>query len=137
MAQRVTRLSPRARRILQVVGVLFAGTGFLVFASLFIGITSFDTPKAFGGLATAMILSFVLMSVGGFCLQFGFMKPMSEVVATETAGAAEVTAGAIGRGLKEGLGGALGAAVVKVKCRKCGYLESEDAKYCSNCRSPM
>lgn len=36
------------------------------------------------------------------------------------------------------LAGGLGAReVVKVRCRGCGYLETEDARFCSGCGAPM
>lgn len=80
------------------------------------------------------------MAAGFWMLKMGFLKPVSEMVATETASAVEVSAGAVARGVKEGLGGSTvfpSSIVVKVKCRACGYLESDDAKFCSSCRAEI
>jgi hypothetical protein len=91
--------------------------------------------RAFGGMA--------LFMVGGVLMGLGFMRPMAEISATETAHAVEHTSAAMGRGLSKGLRqdgfqwGGNARPVVKVRCRSCGALDSEDAKFCSACAKPM
>jgi hypothetical protein len=100
----------------------------------------------FGSFVSSVVLSFllstigiVLMAVGGFALWLGLVRPVSGYVATEASPAIQTAATAIGSGLREvGFGGgARGGTVVRVKCRNCGYLETEDAEYCSKCGQRM
>lgn len=144
--ERITRLSTGGRRGLRVVTISCWLLGALIFL---IFILSFEhwsetrpgpgEPGWFESSPPSMvwpILGIILFAVGGFLAKFAFAKPVSEVLATETVGAVQVTGAALGRGLKEGLG-AVPVSTIKVKCRKCGFLESEDAKYCSRCRSKL
>jgi len=82
------------------------------------------------------------LAIGGFTLIPGlfliyisqFRKVVS-YVATEASPGLTTASRAIGSGLKES--GAMGSnapkEVIKVKCPHCGYLDSEDAEYCSKC----
>ena len=89
--------------------------------------------------------------IGGFTLVFGLtmvifgiqMKLASKAgkitkyIAKETSHATRITTEAASDGIASGLkkhGMGIGKKeVVKVKCRNCGYLESEDAEFCSKC----
>lgn len=76
----------------------------------------------------------VLIGIGAFLTRLGFLRLGADLVATETAPAVEHSAGAVGRGLRSsGFGGASTVQLVRVKCRGCGFLESEDATFCSKC----
>jgi len=94
-------------------------------------------PPQSGVWLLGLLLCPLLLPLGAWLLHIGFMGWFASLTAGETAGAFEVTAGAAGRGLKAGLGEAAGSTVVKLRCRECGYLETEDAKYCSRCRSAL
>ncbi|MHA1799074.1 MAG: zinc ribbon domain-containing protein [Candidatus Helarchaeota archaeon] len=76
--------------------------------------------------------------------------PVINYMAEATAPAVEVTAEASSKGLRKGLNldkqietiatgiGGRGAdtkpkEVIRIKCRNCGYLETEDAEFCSKC----
>ena len=89
------------------------------------------------------ILSVACIMAGATLLRFGFMRSVSSIVATETAPAVEYSSAALGRGIGSGLresgfaGGVGPAAVVRLKCRSCGFLESEDARFCSQCSKAM
>jgi hypothetical protein len=102
---------------------------------------------------------FGFMAVGMFLIFFGValiyftnIRKVYKYVATETAPAVEITGGAVGRGVASGIRDAGGIhlshsgghghghshghgprEVIKVKCRRCGYLETEDADFCSKC----
>ncbi len=138
------QLSPGTRRALQIAGVIMTAagailtlTGFIMFAS---SMGDFDM--------TPPLAEFGMFAVGGFLLvggmavaRFGFRKPLAEIAATDTAVAVEHSTAAAGRGFSKGIrdAGGLGmvmgtnGTIVKVKCRSCGYLDSEDAKFCSDC----
>jgi len=62
-------------------------------------------------------------------------KDTVNYLADETTEGVEKVAAAITRGAKKGSGAP--SEVVKVRCRACGYLESEDAKFCSGCGKPI
>lgn len=145
MPSRVTRLSPSTRNALRIGAVAcFAIALFLIFSVIASFESDFDRvsnggrPTGGPGLTTFFLGGLFLMA-GSVMARFGFLKPVSEIVATETQGAVEVTGAAIGRGLAQSgiLGGAAPTHAVKVRCRSCNFLESEDAKFCSNCRAMM
>lgn len=143
-------MQPGTRRGLQIGGIvclviglpLMMGAPLLGLGGAVVGMGA--GPEAmFGSFAAAVALSmlgFVLVVAGLLMVRFGFMKAVSEVTATETAGAVEHASGAVGRGVGKGLadaGHSLGGAVVRLKCRACGYLDSEDASFCSGCGQAM
>ena len=84
----------------------------------------------------------MLFAAGGFLTLIGFMlvgltliRPVSKYYATEASPAIKIASESLGGGLKES--GAMGSSapneVIKVKCPHCGYLDSEDAEFCSKC----
>jgi hypothetical protein len=145
-------LSPSERQRFRRRGKLFLLLGFGLFALSPVAFMVFR-PDMSGFLATgempfplgfviAPILGFggmVLIIVGAIYAKFGYMRAASEISATETAGAVGHSSKAWARGVGQGLHesgfawGGGGKPVVKVKCRSCGYLESEDARFCSQC----
>jgi len=145
----LTRLSPSARTTLQVVsvalivaGLALVATGFYSFGS---GNGPFSGPGMDGpGSGFFAFAAGGFLTVLGFALaRFAFLKVVSEVVVTETGGAMEYgtsRAGhGLGRGLKESgvLSGLGGRDVVKLRCRSCGAVDDEHAKFCSACGKPM
>jgi len=104
-----------------------------------------------GSITGSIIFSFILGALGlvlaGFgwsALRFGLVRPVTGYVASEAAPAIASVTESIGRGLASsgGIpvrieGEQAPATVVRVKCRNCGYLESEDATYCSKCGKPV
>lgn len=77
----------------------------------------------------------IMMAVGGFLLKLGLVKPVASIVAADASPALGYAARHVAAGVKEGLAG--GVAAVKVRCRSCGFLESEDARFCSQCQTSM
>jgi hypothetical protein len=142
------RIRRRGKRLLIVGLVLFVSAPVVFGLSAFLGFSSFLSggPAAFGFLPflafPVAVAGLVCIFIGAVHMQFGYAKAGSEIMATETGGAVEHSSAAwsrgLGRGLKES-GFSLGGAreVVKVKCRSCGYLESEDARFCSKCAKPV
>jgi hypothetical protein len=139
---------PRLRQ----VGIAFLGVGLLLFllsfVPIFLALNSFmQNPfGSAGSMFGSFFLSFLIgaigiitMGVGGFALRFGLVRPVTSYVATEASPAIQTAATAFGAGFREaGIGGAgLAGTVVRVKCRNCGYLETEDAEFCSKCGQRM
>ncbi|MGA1822778.1 MAG: hypothetical protein ACMUIG_09640 [Thermoplasmatota archaeon] len=103
-----------------------AGIGFFMFAA--------------GGL---------LSTIGFGMLGWGYQGKIAKYSARETKDAVTIAGDGAGVGLATGIrrgggikldmggGGSRSSSreVVKIRCRKCGYLDSEDAKYCSKCGS--
>lgn len=107
-----------------IIGIIVLIIGFKNFAS-----GSFD--QAFGNMALFMVGG--IMTIAGFALvSWTLIRPISKYYATEASPAIKTVGGALGEGLKEsGIGSQ--KEVIKVKCPHCGYLESEDADFCSKC----
>lgn len=139
-------MSPQTRKTLQITGIvgLAVGgaltlTGVVLFVSNLMAMGGSASPSG-NGLASGVV-GMALFGAGGFVsvgafglLGFAFRKPLSELAATDTEVAVEHSAGALARGIR---GGGLGGAIVKIKCRSCGYLDSEDAKFCSGCAATL
>jgi len=136
---------PRLRQL----GAALLGIGvvlfFLAFVPVLLAMNQFiSNPfgSAPGSIMGSFILSFVisaigilLMGAGGFALRLGLIRPVTSYVASEASPAIQTAATALGEGFREaGFGAASpGGTVVRVKCRNCGYLETEDAEFCSKC----
>jgi hypothetical protein len=82
-----------------------------------------------------------MLGVGAFMLIPGLgliyisqFRKVASYVATEASPAIKTGSKAFGKGLKEsGISNTKEKEIIKIRCPHCGYLESEDAKFCSNC----
>lgn len=109
-----------------IIGIILAIYGFTSFVS--------------GGFEAAAGNQMIFMA-GGSIAVIGFVlvglaviRPASKYYATELSPAMKITGQSIGEGLKEsGFGSSQTKEIIKVKCPHCGYLESEDAEFCSKC----
>lgn len=118
------------------VGLIFtiAGVG-----SFFLSFGSFEPPRYFW----CAFVGLPLMFVGGVMMQFGFLGAVARYVASE--GAPVVTdtanyvteetregvrtvAGAIGEGLRDGMG-----QQEHKHCARCGVFNDADARFCKSC----
>ena len=126
--------------ILMVIGIIL----FLVSATSIMAPSS--NPFDFAANQARMNSSFVTAFIGiiflalGFgALRLGLIRPVTTYVASEASPAIERVSEAAAEGLKKGFGASpvRNESVVKVKCRNCGYLESEDAIYCGKCGKPL
>lgn len=83
----------------------------------------------------------MMFAAGGFLTMIGFalvaltmIRPMTKYYATEMSPGINIASQSVGKGLKEsGATGTSQKEIIKVKCPHCGYLESEDADFCSKC----
>ena len=104
---------------------------------------SSESFQKFGMGAGMTMGGFILISIGVFIIYFTNIRRMATYMAVETAPAVTISSRALGSGLTQGINDSGGihmdhgntkpAEVVKVKCRKCGYLDTEDATFCSKC----
>ena len=85
-----------------------------------------------------------ICAVAGYQLYFvTHMRGIARYTAVETAPAAEIMTEAVASGLSRGFSKegsspfSQGKEVIRIKCRQCGYLETEDADFCSKCGERM
>lgn len=89
-----------------------------------------------------------LLGFGFMLLYISFIRRVSHYMATETQPAITTVGEGVGTGVARGINKGGGITlnmqsqnspreVVKIKCRSCGYLDSEDATFCSNCGSKI
>ncbi len=100
----------------------------------------FDPSGPFLAFFVVSGLGMILFGIGGWALRLGLVRPVAGYVASEASPAIRVGAEALGEGLRSSMGpitAASPATVVRVKCRNCGYLDTEDATYCSKCGQPL
>jgi hypothetical protein len=122
----VLRLSPSARAGWQVLTIVLVvlGLGLFLYGAVALMQGSFAVfPLALVGV--------ILFGAGGMLGRLAFLRPVSELVATETESAVEHTASTVGRGLRSSWDAP--AKEIRIRCRTCGFLASEDATYCSKC----
>lgn len=118
-----------------IIGIILLIYGFMNFGEFF-GSWSTQENSGFG------FSSIMTIAGGGFMLVIGVglvyisqFRRVASYVATEASPGLRTASHAIGQGLKES--GAMSSSgqkeVIKVKCPHCGYLDSEDAEFCSKC----
>ncbi len=109
-----------------IIGIILAIFGFTSFSSG--GFTSA------GGNAAIFMLGSIMAMIGFVLIRLSIIRPVSKYYATELSPAMKITGQSIGEGLKEsGVGSSKPKEIIKIKCPHCGYLESEDADFCSKC----
>ncbi|MHA1974584.1 MAG: hypothetical protein ACTSW1_16410 [Candidatus Hodarchaeales archaeon] len=146
---------------MRVIGAILviAGIGAVIFglASIFNVITAVpDTSSmqnfqnfgstmmgnAFIG-GISLFIGFILISIGYKMYIATHIRGIAKYAATELSPTTTITTEALASGLARGIekeGGLnLGGSkeVIRVKCRNCGYLETEDATFCSKCGKPL
>jgi len=113
--------------------------------------TPFGSSNWFEESSSGMLFIFggISLATFGFVLLFvSFIRRISGYVATETRPAIRTASSGLGAGVAEGIreGGGIkfdietqgsSKEVVKVKCRSCGFLDTEDATFCSKCGSKL
>ena len=93
-----------------------------------------------GGLTAIGIIPF---AVGMYLYMASKMDKIAKFYSRATGGAMRYSTEQVTDGFASGLQkhgmsiGGGGKEVVKIKCRNCGYLETEDAEFCSKCGQAM
>jgi hypothetical protein len=140
----------RTSKIMVIIGLVGLVTGIVLYIVGFTIDTFIIAPLVIGGFL--LVISFGVLAFG---LQIRFAAnagkyarymaretaPAANIMMKKTAPGMKTAAGAVAEGIAEGLGkegmSLGGKEVVKIKCRNCGYLETEDAEYCSKCGQVM
>ena len=121
-------------RIMIWLGLIIGIAGIVL---LVVGIMNNFTFAAVGGFT--MVIG---LAIAGFGMQFYFASKAGKIsgyMARATGSSSKYTAEQVTDGIASGLKkhdmsiGGGGKEVVKIKCRNCGYLETEDAEFCSKC----
>jgi hypothetical protein len=132
--------------------VIFGGINIFTAFTSFPDINSMDSfqPGEFMGAffigGIALVFGFAMCAFGFQLFLSANARAISRYAATETAPAASIMSEAVASGFSKGMkGGSFGLGslgssdreVIKIKCRNCGYLETEDADFCSKCGESM
>jgi hypothetical protein len=138
-----TKIALRAIAIpMIIIGIILAYLGFSEFGSFDFSGDSAAILKIFAGSA--------LLGFGGMLLYISFIGRVASYYAQELSPAIDTASSAMGAGISRGIkesGGikldtgdsipsitsATSQEIIKIKCRNCGYLETEDADICSKC----
>jgi hypothetical protein len=126
--------------LLLLVGIFFLISGFSSFSSLFEmngGPLGSSGNKGFSSIG--------FLALGGFLIVIGIglvylsqFRKVTSYFASEGSSAIETASHAVGKGIgrgfhETGMNITTQKEIIKVKCPHCGYLESEDAEFCSKC----
>jgi len=121
------------KTVMRILGILLIILGAII--GIY-GFTSFGTGGFEGSRSSGLlfVFGFGLIGVGLVLLFASLVRPIGKYYATELTPAMKISGEAVGEGLKEsGFGKSETKEVIKVKCPHCGYLNSEDAEFCSKC----
>ncbi len=126
-----------------IVGLVILIWGFIQIGGIGLGDMDFSfiwKIAVGGGLAAIGIIPF---GVGMYFYMASKMDKISKFYSRATGGAMKYSTEQVTDGFATGLQkhgmsiGGGGKEVVKIKCRNCGYLETEDAEFCSKCGQAM
>jgi len=137
---RIYGMVPRQLRVagvaLSSVGVVLFLLGMLVMFGVFgRGLFGLTGSTLWMGVAL-VIAGMVPLSIGGTFLQYGYARQRGMLMAMQMAPMMEM-ASQLGV-TNPGFGVPSGTVTqVRVKCRSCGFLDTEDATYCSKCGQPL
>ncbi|NHI94843.1 MAG: zinc ribbon domain-containing protein [Candidatus Lokiarchaeota archaeon] len=142
--------------VLLITGIIIAVYNFNIWQNIGLNISSMDSEASHQAFMLFAVGSGIAFG-GGACFMGGFgifnflnQGKIRSFFARETAQAVEITATARARGMRrglavdeqverltEGFSSARNAGepkqIIKIKCGNCGYLETEDADFCSKC----
>lgn len=134
------------------IGILLIVLGFILFTSPMHGMG--EDPDSWGNSFSDAKNGWIMIAVGApmfvvgsVLVRFSFLGTVAKYVANESRDAVSIAGDSAGVGLSRGIrrGGGIplthmdkgGGDGIKIRCRKCGYLDSEDAKFCSRCGSRL
>lgn len=129
----------KTRKILKIIGPIVLGIGIIFFL---IGIIDFFS--AFNGMGTptlfwACFVGIVFIGIGSTLTGFGFMKNVGGYVASQSAPILSDTVNYVADNISDSIADTAN----KVKkcssktCPKCGAINDENDKFCSNCGTPL
>ncbi len=116
----------RHKKIMRGIGIPLFAIGIFLLIYSFLNLSG-GTIHLFGIGGFMMVIGFGL-------IRFSLVRPLSKYYASEGSPGIKIASKSMGEGLKES--GAFSnnkREIIKIKCPHCGYLESEDAEFCSKC----
>ncbi len=119
--------------IFLIIGVplLILGAFLVISGFSSLGLSGFKESK--NSMFSFAIGAFLIL-IGFFLVGLTIIKPMSKYTATEASSGVKTIGQSFGDGLeKSRFDSSEKKEIIKIKCPHCGYLESEDAKFCSKC----
>jgi hypothetical protein len=142
--------------VLRVIAVImiFIGTALIITgnqqrSSVELGDDNWFEESSGGSQKMGIGIAMIMFAT--FLLLVSFARKTSSYMAVETAPAVKISSEAVGHGISEGIqkGGGIRVQlegisgrhyvgkepieIIKIKCRNCGYLETEDAEFYSKC----
>ena len=114
-----------------VIGAILLIMGFVGFYSMNIDVSDLKQNINRGANdITKISIGGLLIIVGSFLVGMTVLRPLSKYYSTEVYPGTKITGRAFAEGMQEA---GFRKEIVKIRCPHCGYLESEDAKFCSKC----
>lgn len=128
------------------IGRGIAVLGFLLFLSVFVS-AALGAPRPKSTMPIRAVSGFILMLVGGGIASIGSSGFAGSGVVLDPEQAKEdlepysrMAGGMVKDAMDEAqvsLGGKQPERIIMIKCRACGKLNNEDAKFCQECGKPM
>lgn len=135
------KISPE-RKGLYYAGMVLTGIGFILFMSVFFSGFSNDPFVQEGNFIQNGVFGFILIGLGTFLMNLGAKGAAGAGLILDPEKAREDLTPytkAVGGMLKDALEeadlpkGSNQKEIIKVRCKNCGELNDEDARYCKNC----
>jgi predicted nucleic-acid-binding Zn-ribbon protein len=119
--------------MMRIIGLPFLILGIILLIFGFVSFATGSFSQALGNMAI-FAAGGIMMVIGFGLVSLSIVKPMSKYYATEASSAIKIASKSFGEGIKESNVLANNRKeIIKIKCPHCGYLESEDADFCSKC----
>jgi len=123
----------RYKLLMRMIGIPLLVVGLLLIVNTFLNFGTNSFIEARSQMNMFALGSFMVV-IGFGLVRVSLTRPVSEYYATELSPATEITGRSIGNGLyQSGFGRSEPKEIIKIRCSHCGYLETEDARFCSKC----
>ena len=124
----------KQKKIMRAVGIplIIIGIIFVAYGIMNFGKGSFEDSRTY---QMFFMFGSIIGMIGFLLTYLSVFRHVAKFYATEASPAITTASHAFGTGLKESgtMGNSTQKEIIKVKCPHCGYLESEDAEFCSKC----
>lgn len=123
----------RYKVLMRMMGIPLLGIGFLLIVNTFFNFGTNSLIEARSQMNMFALGSFMVF-IGFWLVRVSLTRPVSEYYATELSPATELTGRSIWKGLYQSdFGRSEPKEIIKIRCSYCGYIETNDARFCSKC----
>ncbi len=123
----------RYKVLMRMMGIPLLIVGFVLIVNTFLNFGTNSLFEARSQMNMFALGSFMVV-IGFGLVRMSLTRPVSEYYATELSPATEITGKSIGKVLyQSGFARSEPKEIIKIRCSHCGYLETEDANFCSKC----